>query len=93
MTSRSPGSHAWHVSATVAMVSVPVVGLWMEICLLQIGLLFGLAGLFIRWTERATLASPFWMLLPHEPGESARVSILMRRWKRIKFLSEDECGM
>ena len=42
-TSRSPNAQPSHVSVTVAVVSVPVAGLWMEICLLQIGLSFGLA--------------------------------------------------
>ena len=49
---------------TVAMVSVPVMGLWMEICLLQIGLLFGLAGLFISRIERATIASLSVLVVP-----------------------------
>ena len=53
---------------------VPVFGLVMEICLLQIGLLFGLAGLFIRAIERATMASPFWLTVPQEPDEVLGVS-------------------
>ena len=66
IASMSPNLHAWHVSTTVAIVSVPVVGLWMEICLLQMGLLFGFPGLFIRGIERATTASLSWMVLPQE---------------------------
>ena len=61
---------------TVAMVSVPVMGLWMEICLLQIGLLFGLAGLFIRRVERATMASLSVLVMPQEPGKLLEFSIL-----------------
>ena len=69
IASMSPNLHAWHVSTTVAIVSVPVVGLWMEICLLQMGLLFGFPGLFIRGIERATTASLSWMVLPQEANQ------------------------
>ena len=66
MASISPNLHPWHVSTTVAMVSVPVVGLWMEICLLQMGLLFGFAGLFITGIARATTASLLWIIPPQD---------------------------
>lgn len=72
-------AHPTHVSVTVAVVSVPVIGLWMEICLPQIGLLLGFVGLFIRSTERATIASPFWLVMPQEPGTNLGVSISTRR--------------
>lgn len=54
---------------TVAVVSVPVVGLWIEICLLQIGLLFGLPALpdCMMPIERATMASPSLLVMPQEP--------------------------
>lgn len=58
-----------HVSVTVAMVFVPVVGLWIEICLLQTGLAFGFAGLLIKRWEMATMASPFVLVSPQEPGK------------------------
>ena len=56
--------------------SVPVVGLWIEICLLQIGLAFGLApsSCCIMLIERATMASPLLLVMPQEPGEGASVN-------------------
>ena len=57
IASISPNLQPSHLSTTVAIVSVPAVGLWMEICLLQIGLLFGLPSELIIGTERATTAS------------------------------------
>ena len=66
IASTSPNLHPWHVSTTVAMVSVPALGLWMEICLLQMGLLFGFPGLFIKGIESATTASLFWIMPPQE---------------------------
>ena len=68
-TSMLSNAQPSQVSVTVAIVSVPVVGLWIEICLLQMGLLFGLPRFDIMRYERATIASPFWLLMPQEPGE------------------------
>lgn len=71
-----PNAQPSQLSVTVAMVSVPVVGLWIEICLLQIGLAFGLApsSSCMMLIERATMASPFWLVMPQEPGDRASVS-------------------
>lgn len=68
-----------HVSATVAMVSVPVVGLWIEICLPQYGFKFGLLGLAgdIIKCERATMASPFVLVWPQEPIKPQRSALLV----------------
>ena len=76
VASMSSNAHAPHVSVTVAMVSVPVIGLWMEICLLQMGLLLGLAGLFIRRCERATMASPSVLVTPQEPDKDGELAVL-----------------
>ena len=75
-TSRSPNAQPSHESVTVAIVVVPAAGLKIEICLLQIGLLFGLAGLAIKGIERATMASPFWLVMPQDPGEILVVSTI-----------------
>ena len=74
VVSMSPNAQPTHVSVTVAIMSVPVVGLWIEICLLHIGLSFGLAGLAIMDTARATMASPFLLIVPQEPDETVGVS-------------------
>ena len=71
VTSMLLKAQAMHVSLTVATVSVPVVGLWIEICLPQRGLSFGLPG-FVRDImpfERATTASLASMTTPQEAGE------------------------
>lgn len=55
---------------------VPVVGLWIEICLLQNGLSFALPlKVNIMSFERATIASPFLLTMPQEPGEILVISI------------------
>ena len=62
----------------VAIVSVPVDGLWMEIFLLQSGLLFGLArsrGAIMR-VDNATMASLSELVSPHEPVEELRSALL-----------------
>ena len=68
--------------------SVPVVGLWIEICLWQIGLAFGLAPLSscMMLIERATMASPFWLVMPQEPVDNTNVSIAWGE-RRIGCLS------
>ena len=70
----SPSAQPPHVSVTVAIMSVPVVGSWIEICLLHIGLSFGLPEVPIMATERATMASPLLLIVPQEPGETIGVS-------------------
>lgn len=67
-TSMLSNAQPIQVSVTVAVVSVPVAGLWIEICLLQIGLSFGLpAQVLIMSVERATMGSPFLLTMPQEP--------------------------
>lgn len=73
-TSMSLIAQALHVSVMVAVVFVPVVGLWIEICLLQTGFVFGFWPLFIKSTEMATMASPFLLVMPQEPGGIVDVS-------------------
>ena len=81
MASISPNLHPWHVSTTVAMVSVPAVGLWMEICLLQMGLLFGFPGLFITGIERATTASLLWIIPPQDANTESVCVEKKRNWE------------
>ena len=73
--------------------SVPVVGLWIEICLLQIGLAFGLApsSCCIMLIERATMASPLLLVMPQEPGDGASVSSACGE-RRLLFESLLSCG-
>ncbi len=55
----------------------------MEICLLQMGLLLGLAPFAISWVERATMASLSVLVTPQEPGKIIGVSMLMDTGDRV----------
>lgn len=92
-TSMLPNAQPWQLSVTAAMVSVPVVGLWMEICLLQIGLSFGLAPLSscMMLIERATMASPLLLVMPQEPDDIPSVSTACDE-RGLLFESLIECG-
>ena len=78
-------------NAHPSRVSVTVVGLWIEICLLQKGLVLGFAPLFMRRWERATMASLSVLDIPQEPGEIMGVS-KFRGNRMIMIGSMNECG-